>query len=73
MHTSLAVARYKKEIGVNFIERIFGIAPDGGSGAFELLLFLLPIMGLAIIGKRWYGRDSRLRDHHPRVGDDADR
>jgi len=27
---------------MQFIERIFGIAPDGGSGALELLLLALP-------------------------------
>jgi hypothetical protein len=31
---------------MDFIERIFGIAPDGGSGLFELLLFLLPVAGI---------------------------
>ena len=34
---------------MDFIERIFGISPDGGSGAFEVLLFLIPIVGLYII------------------------
>lgn len=34
---------------MDFIERIFGISPDGGSGAFEVLLFLIPIVGIYII------------------------
>ncbi len=34
---------------MDFIERIFGISPDGGSGAFEVLLFLIPLMGLYFI------------------------
>ena len=37
---------------MDFIERIFGFSPDGGSGAFELLLFLIPIAGIAILYTR---------------------
>jgi hypothetical protein len=29
---------------MNFIERIFGVSPDAGSGAFELALAVLPIL-----------------------------
>ncbi len=28
---------------MDFIERLFGIAPDGGSGTLEFLLFALPL------------------------------
>ena len=31
---------------MDFIERIFGFSPDGGSGAFEFLLFAIPIAGI---------------------------
>ncbi len=34
---------------MDFIERIFGIAPDGGSGALEFLLFVIPIVGIVLI------------------------
>jgi hypothetical protein len=34
---------------MDFIERIFGIAPDGGSGALEFLLFVIPIAGIVLI------------------------
>ena len=37
---------------MDFIERIFGISPDGGSGAFEALLFLIPIIGIALIWQK---------------------
>ena len=40
---------------MDFIERIFGFSPDGGSGAFEFLLFAIPIAGilyLALRGRR---------------------
>ena len=31
---------------MNFIERLFGMAPDGGNGALEFLLFAPPIAGI---------------------------
>lgn len=34
---------------MDFIERIFGINPDSGSGSFEFLLFALPIAILASV------------------------
>jgi hypothetical protein len=34
---------------MDFIERIFGFSPDGGSGAFEFLLFAIPIAGIAYL------------------------
>jgi len=34
---------------MDFIERLFGISPDGGSGTFEFLLFAVPIAGIAIL------------------------
>lgn len=37
---------------MDFIERIFGISPDGGSGTFELLLFLVPLMGILLLRMR---------------------
>ena len=43
---------------MDFIERIFGVAPDGGSGLLELLLFLIPIVGIVVI-HRWRRRASR--------------
>ena len=34
---------------MDFIVRLFGFAPDGGNGMFELLLFAIPITGLVIL------------------------
>ncbi len=34
---------------MDFIVRLFGISPDGGSGAPEFLLFAIPIAGLAYL------------------------
>lgn len=31
---------------MNFIEQVFGLAPDGGSGLLELMLVLAPIVGM---------------------------
>jgi len=43
---------------MDFIERIFSISPDGGSGLFELLLFLIPIVGTLVI-RGWRQRATR--------------
>lgn len=40
------------ESNMDFIERIFGISPDGGSGALELVLLAIPILGLYLIYRR---------------------
>jgi hypothetical protein len=37
---------------MDFIERIFGFAPDGGSGSLEFLLFAIPIAGIAYLALR---------------------
>jgi hypothetical protein len=44
---------------MDFIERIFGIAPDGGSGSLELLLFAIPLAGIAYL--LWRARQARQR------------
>ncbi len=49
---------------MDFIETIFGISPDGGSGAFEFLLFAIPIAGIALLiarRGRWRGKDKNKR------------
>lgn len=28
---------------MDFIERLFGVSPDGGSGSFEAMLIIVPI------------------------------
>jgi len=43
---------------MDFIEKIFGISPDGGSGLLEALLFLLPLAGILII-RSWRKRTTR--------------
>lgn len=45
---------------MDFIERLFGFAPDGGSGAWELLLFAIPLVGLA-----WLAWRRRRHDRDP--------
>jgi hypothetical protein len=37
---------------MDFIERLFGFAPDGGSGALEVLLFAAPITVLCYLALR---------------------
>jgi hypothetical protein len=34
---------------MDFIERIFGIALDNGSGSLEFLLFVVPLAGIACL------------------------
>ncbi len=50
---------------MDFIERLFHIAPDGGTGLLELAitlaLLLIPITVLAV--RRKAKRDSRVRHH----------
>ncbi|HEX9209105.1 MAG TPA: hypothetical protein VF901_01205 [Bradyrhizobium sp.] len=43
---------------MDFIERLFGIAPDGGNGSFELLLFLAPLTGILLL-RAWRKRRDR--------------
>ena len=45
---------------MNFIETIFGISPDGGSGAFEVMLFVIPIAGMAAVSA-WRKRSAARR------------
>ena len=42
---------------MNFIERIFGFFPDGGSGSLEFLLFSIPIAGVCYMVLRRRGRN----------------
>jgi len=37
---------------LNFIERLLGISPDGGSGIIELLLLAIPVCGLLLLSVR---------------------
>jgi MYXO-CTERM domain-containing protein len=34
---------------MDFIEKIFGISPDGGSGSFEVALLLAPVLLVAAL------------------------
>ena len=44
---------------MDFIERIFGVSPDGGSGALELLLLAIPAAGLLLVAARGAWRRRR--------------
>jgi hypothetical protein len=37
---------------MDFIERIFGVAPESGNGSLELLLFLVPLALIALLTLR---------------------
>ena len=44
---------------MDFIERLFGIAPDGGSGTLEIALFLIPVVGIVYLAQRRRRRRDR--------------
>jgi hypothetical protein len=50
---------------MDFIERIFGISPDGGDGSFELLLFLIPIAAIVAVAYWRRRRGAPLRPRTP--------
>lgn len=45
----LIILHSTKETIMDFIERLFKIAPDSGSGTLEFLLFALPIIGICYL------------------------
>lgn len=49
---------------MDFIERVFGLSPDGGSGWFEFLLFAIPLAGIV-----WLWRRRKMQQRR----DDADK
>jgi hypothetical protein len=48
----------KKEDYMDFIERMFGISPDGGDGSTELILLTVFVLIAAVITWRWLSRRS---------------
>lgn len=46
---------------MDFIERLLGVSPDGGSGSLELLLFAIPIAGICylVFWRRRAGRREK--------------
>jgi len=44
---------------MTFLERLFGISLDGGTGSFELLLFLIPLTAILLLGV-WQPRWRRI-------------
>lgn len=52
---------------MDFIEQLFGISPDGGSGSFEFLLFAVPV-ALLLMRAAW--RRSRRQKAQPKQLDD---
>jgi hypothetical protein len=48
----------EQEIDMNFLERLLGVAPDGGSGSLEMLLFLVPLAGMLLL-RVWQSRRRR--------------
>jgi MYXO-CTERM domain-containing protein len=49
-----------KETVMYFIERLFGVSPDGGSGSVEFLLFAVPVLGVGLL-TLWRRRNYGMR------------
>ena len=54
---------------MDFIEKLFGFSPDGGSGVFELMLFLVPLVGICWLALT---RAKRARERNRRGTGAAD-
>jgi hypothetical protein len=48
---------------MDFIERIFGLSPDNGSGSLELALTLIPLVGIIAI-RAWRNRSAWSINRH---------
>lgn len=44
---------------MDFIEKLFGISPDGGSGALEFILFAIPIIVIVILAVTRRGQKNK--------------
>jgi hypothetical protein len=47
---------------MDFIERIFGVAPDGGSGTLEAIILLVPVATVALVAFLWNRWARRTHD-----------
>jgi len=43
---------------MDFIERLFGISPDGGDGSTEVMVIGVLVLIVVAIGYRWLSRRS---------------
>ena len=41
---------------MDFIERMFGISPDGGSGSTELMIIAVFVLIAVLVAGRWVSR-----------------
>jgi hypothetical protein len=46
---------------MDIIERLFGFAPDGGNGSFELICFAALTLGVYAVGVAWQRRIGQPR------------
>jgi hypothetical protein len=51
---------------MDFIERVFHISPDGGSGALELALLLVPVVVVVVFLLARHSKRARTRDQQCR-------
>lgn len=61
-HGPVRAANVRKEWVMNFIERLFGMAPDGGNGSTEALMLMGLVLVLVSLARR---RRSVAFTEHP--------
>jgi hypothetical protein len=60
--SALVVSSVRRGVSVDWIERIFGVSPDGGSGSLEVVYFAVAVLGItALAFRRRIGRWARER------------
>ncbi len=53
---------------MDFFEQLFQFSPDGGNGSFECLLFLVPLLTVAVLRLAWKGGAAAASGHdEPKV------
>ena len=55
---ALTAAKNREDL-MNFIERMFGISPDGGDGSTELMIISVLVLLAIMAAWRWWSKRSQ--------------
>jgi hypothetical protein len=58
--------RESREGSMDFIERIFGVSPDGGNGSLEFMYVIGIVVAVILVARALCRRRARERDEFPR-------
>jgi hypothetical protein len=58
--------RESREWNMDFIERIFGVSPDGGNGSLEFMYVIGIVVAVTLIARALCRRRHRERNEFPR-------